>query len=201
MYWQHTLPSKHMVLLTESLKCSHMLPPEHPLILHRRSTGIAERLVGAADPEMRIWEHHEPSGTNLAWGFKVLRMETNWMQCLVKERVPEAGSEAIRRRTADPLQSLCRSLRQAPAGYHSFAWATVAPGMPLYVQANVVLFCCTKTHYREKTLCGRVAGFDSVAELADALWPSAIAEGLSIDLSLDRRVITLSKDSAAASCG
>ena len=186
--------------LIESLESSHMLPPEHPRVLHPCNIGIAQRLIGVAGPEMWIWDHHEPVGTNLAWGFQVLRMETNWVQCLVKERVPEAGSEAIRRRTPDPLQALCRSVRLSPSGYHSFVYAAIELGTPLYVQANVILFCCTTTHYREKTLCGRVAGFDSVAELADALCPYASEEGLSVDLSPDKRVIKMSKESAAASC-
>ena len=71
---------------------------------------------------MERWE--EEDGVELASGFCTLRVETNWMQCLVKEQLPLANEAALPwRHSLDRLEVLCSTVWLAPANYRHFEWA------------------------------------------------------------------------------
>ena len=128
--------------------------------------------------------------TNTAEGFDALRFVTNRVQC-VAERA-SAGSEATAHRTLHPLQLLCRALHLAPPSYHRFELAAAQPDEPLYIQADTTLTWPDRTGYQRRC-CGRMLGFDSVATLAVALQPIAVAEGLRLHVLGEGGLVVLSR--------
>ena len=141
---------------------------------------------------MSAWQG---DGTNLAWGFAAVRIETNHLECEAKEGPLLAGSGAAARRTAHPLQLLCRALRLAPTSYRRFEIAAAQPDAPISVfsvtEGNSALYQLD-LHQADT--------FECVAELAAEMRPFAVRESISVSLSEDERVVTLGRDKAEPAC-
>lgn len=139
--------------------------------------------------------------TELSWGFTTLRMETNWVQLLLRERLPLATPQADERRAGplvDPLQALCRSLRLAPTSYRRFEWAPAQLGAPLQVETDI--FDSRDRDYFASSPHSRVTCSKSAAKLAAALRPFANAEGITVDVMLEDQVVVLSRNSSEPAC-
>ena len=153
---------------------------------------LLSKLIGAAGGVISLWQG---DGTDLPWGFAVVRMITTQWECLAKEGPPLAGSSATACPTLHPLQLLCRTLRLAPTSYRRYEIVAQPPNALLIVAADMRADQDgNQTHVR------KVEGFRGVAEFAAALRPFAVREGISVQLIAGEQVVVLSRDAAEPAC-
>jgi len=142
---------------------------------------------------MSVWQG---DGTNLAWGFAAVRIQTNQLECLANEGPTLAGSKAAPRRTIHPLQLLCRALRLAPTSYCRFEITAAQPDAPI-----IVVSVTEGNSALDQLYLDQAGTFECcVAELAAWMRSFATREGISVVLSEDERVVTLGRDRAEPAC-
>ena len=175
---------------------AHVFPKQLNLykLDHRCPCGIiGAGEIACAEVQMLIADRRAGGGSTAGWDdystnlepcFAGLRMAANRVQLSIL-RCPQ-----FNHRSTDPLRLLCCALRLAPERYRQFELAAARPNAPLQLEAEVWAGQAdTKIPFRN------VMSFDNVAELAAALRPSAIKEGLSVRLSANAQIVTLSRSS------
>ena len=164
------------------------------------AANVEQRSTLVAGGDMR-WEGH---GTDLPLGFSAVRMETNRLECYVNEWLPYHDVRPGELDIKDPVRTLCRALRLAPACYRSFE---IAPYNNASDELHVPLQikgCGHLTHLDGQwTTRWSTADFDSIVDLAAVMQRFAAAECLDVRVSLATQsiIVRRSGDELATDVG
>ncbi len=144
----------------------------------------------------------ESCATAFPRAFTALRLEANWLWCMVSKRLAHDGSGAQRSCTGDAVHLLCRALRLAPVCYRQFSFAAhLLDGRRNKLRVMGILLNNDEDEPGSHGHTYLRREFGSVADLAAAMGQFAGIEGLSVQLSLDACCIVVHRSGDELSGG